>query len=73
MSLIENLPDATLMSVFDLLPPLQVITKCPLVSKRFLDVALSPDLWRNKVQGLPQVLCASLASAVSLLVQEGGP
>ncbi|BDA48500.1 probable f-box only protein 6 [Coccomyxa sp. Obi] len=66
MSLIESLPNATLMSVFDLLPPLQVITTCPLVSKRFLDVALSPDLWRNKVQGLPQVLVDRLESRLSL-------
>ncbi len=55
MSEIDCLPNAILVAIFDLVPPLEVINNCCLVSKRFLDVSLSPDLWRNKVNGLPQV------------------
>ncbi|EIE27682.1 hypothetical protein COCSUDRAFT_64332 [Coccomyxa subellipsoidea C-169] len=66
MSEIDCLPNAILVAIFDLVPPLEVINTCCLVSKRFLDVSLSPDLWRNKVNDLPQVLTDRLEARSQL-------
>lgn len=70
MSLIESLPDATLMAVFDLVPILEVIRTCSLVSQRFLSVALSCDLWRNRFTSLPQVIYRGYHRKERLLLLE---
>jgi hypothetical protein len=52
---IELLPNEALISVFELLPAMEVFRTCGLVNRRFSEVAFSADLWRNKVLSLPEV------------------